>query len=193
MPTNQLMRVAGKIAGLAGLAIAMFLLIFQGIIQFTLRGAISNLTAASSFAVLNSLMSFTFGIAAIGLVASLIAQGPPRSRVPPAPIYALCLLIFAVFVTSIVVGFLSLNRVVVGGSVAPSPPAPEAQHTTEFVVCVGEYAERCPPGSVHLGCGSSVDAWAATQCTKSSSTRLSDLAGNRCGYYTAKVVCQKKL
>ena len=192
MPTNQLMRVAGKIAGLAGLAIAMFLLIFQGIIQFTLRGAISNLTPASSFAVLNSLMSFTFGIAAIVGGISYCARAA-KIEGSPAPIYALCLLIFAVFVTSIVVGFLSLNRVVVGGSVAPSPPAPEAQHTTEFVVCVGEYAERCPPGSVHLGCGSSVDAWAATQCTKSSSTRLSDLAGNRCGYYTAKVVCQKKL
>jgi len=72
MPTNQVLRTAGKIAGLSGLALAVFLLIFQGVIQFGLRGAISSLSPASSFAVLNSLMSFTFGIAAIGLIAALI-------------------------------------------------------------------------------------------------------------------------
>jgi len=192
MPTNQVLRTAGKIAGLSGLALAVFLLIFQGVIQFGLRGAISSLSPASSFAVLNSLMSFTFGIAAIGLIAALIAQGPPRARVASGPLYALCLLIFAVFATTVAVGFLSMNRVVAGDT-STTPPPPDALRTTEFVVCIGEFAERCPAGSVHLGCGSSVDAWAATQCTKSSSTRLSDVSGNRCGYYTAKVICQKKL
>jgi len=44
MPTNRVVRTAGKIAGLAGLALAVFLLIFQGLIQLVLRGAITGLS-----------------------------------------------------------------------------------------------------------------------------------------------------
>lgn len=184
------LQVAGKIAGLAGLALAVFLIIFQGVIQFSLRGASALLTPSIAFAITTSLMCFTFGIAAIGIVAYLIGKPTPKSPVPPPIIFALCILIVAVLAISALVGTLSVDRVIKG---SPTPEPSLTTATTEFNVCIGEYPEHCPPGAVHLYCGSSVEAWATSQCAKFSATRLSDISGNKCGYYTARVTCQKRM
>lgn len=67
----------------------------------------------------------------------------------------------------------------------------ETKITANYVVCVGQLPERCPPNSVHLSCGSSVAEWAARECKSFGQTKLDDVAGNMCGYYTAQVTCIK--
>ncbi len=73
-----------------------------------------------------------------------------------------------------------------------APPAPTTI-TTNYVVCVGELADQCPQNSVHLSCGSAVADWAKKECSTYGETKLDDVSGNHCGYYTAQVTCQKAI
>jgi hypothetical protein len=79
--------------------------------------------------------------------------------------------------------------------VAPVPaPQPETSTVvTNYVVCVGEYQNRCPPNSVYLYCGASVPDWAKNECRTFGVTRLNDVPGNKCGYYTAQVTCTRSV
>lgn len=69
----------------------------------------------------------------------------------------------------------------------------EATVTANYLVCIGEHGDRCPPNSVHLGCGDTVARWAKAECSSFGETKLDDVGGNKCGYYTAQVTCQKVL
>jgi hypothetical protein len=71
----------GKIAGLAGIALGVFLLVFRGVLEKQFLPQ-AGLASAEAFAVILSLMILTFGIAGIGLIASLIS----RTVGPKAPV-----------------------------------------------------------------------------------------------------------
>lgn len=83
----------------------------------------------------------------------------------------------------------------VPASVPPAvvPPPPPTTITASYVVCVGELADHCPQNSVHLPCGSTVADWAKKECSTYGETKLDDVSGNHCGYYTAQITCQKPL
>jgi len=69
---SEILSALGKIAGLGGIALGVFLLLFQGVLrkQFLPK---AGLGSAQAFAVILSLMILTFGIAGIGVVAWLIS------------------------------------------------------------------------------------------------------------------------
>jgi hypothetical protein len=81
METN-LLRSVGKVAGLGGLALGVFLLIFQGVLQKEFLPQ-AGLASAQAFAIILSLMILTFGIAGIGVIAWLVSRTiGPKAAVP---------------------------------------------------------------------------------------------------------------
>jgi hypothetical protein len=72
----------GKVAGLGGIALGVFLLIFQGVLQKQFLPQ-AGLTSAQAFAIILSLMILTFGIAGIGVMAWLVSRTiGPKAPVP---------------------------------------------------------------------------------------------------------------
>jgi hypothetical protein len=78
---SRLLGALGKVAGLGGIALGVFLLLFRGVLQKQFLPQ-TGLSSAQAFAVILALMILTFGIAAIGVVAWLVS----RSTNPRAPI-----------------------------------------------------------------------------------------------------------
>jgi hypothetical protein len=95
---SRLLGTLGRIAGLGGIALGVFLLVFQGVLRARFLPQ-AGLASAQAFAVILSLMILTFGIAAIGVVAWLIS----RSTSPKAPISGLALGVLAVLITLVLV------------------------------------------------------------------------------------------
>jgi len=64
---------------------------------------------------------------------------------------------------------------------------------TSYLVCEGEYRNRCPDGSDWIPCYFSLDAWASTKadCPNFTTERLTTISGNRCGYSVTRVTCTK--
>jgi hypothetical protein len=78
---SKLLTSLGRIAGVGGIALGLFLLLFQGVLQKQFLPK-SGLNADQAFAIIVALMILTFGIAVIGLVAWLIG----RMVKPPKPV-----------------------------------------------------------------------------------------------------------
>jgi hypothetical protein len=64
----KLFSALGKVAGLAGIALGVFLLLFQGVIE---KNIFPRLPPKEAFGIIFALMIFTFGIAGIGVIAWL--------------------------------------------------------------------------------------------------------------------------
>jgi hypothetical protein len=100
---SKILSSVGKIAGVGGIALGVFLLIFRGVLEKQFLPQ-AGLQSEQAFAVILSLMILTFGIAGIGLIAWLIGRtaGPKI----PASMTALGLLaglIVVVLVASVYV------------------------------------------------------------------------------------------
>src|SRR5262245_60014668 len=81
METN-ILRTVGKVAGLGGIALGVFLLVFQGVLQKQFLPQ-AGLSPAQAFAIILSLMILTFGIAGIGMIAWLVSRTiGPKAAVP---------------------------------------------------------------------------------------------------------------
>jgi hypothetical protein len=94
----------GKIAGLAGIALGVFLLLFQGVLQKEFLPK-AGLTSAQAFAVILSLMILTFGIAAIGIAAWLLGRSAgPKTPVANPHMIILSGLIVVVVIAAVYVG-----------------------------------------------------------------------------------------
>src|SRR5262245_41590975 len=103
METN-ILRTVGKVAGLGGIALGVFLLVFQGVLQKQFLPQ-AGLTAAQAFAVILSLMILTFGIAGIGVIAWLVSRTiGPKAAVPLAALGTLAGLIVLVIGAATYVG-----------------------------------------------------------------------------------------
>jgi hypothetical protein len=81
---SKVLSSVGKAAGLAGIALGVFLLIFQGVLQKQFLNP-AGLESAQAFAVILSLMILTFGIAGIGVIAWLISRTTGRKTPVSGP------------------------------------------------------------------------------------------------------------
>jgi hypothetical protein len=97
---SKLLGTLGKIAGLGGIALGIFLLVFQGVLQKQFLPQ-AGLGSAEAFAVILSLMILTFGIAGIGLIAWLVSRGiGPEAPMPTQAMGTLAGLIVLVIATA---------------------------------------------------------------------------------------------
>ena len=99
---STLLTSLGKIAGLGGISIGVFLLIFQGVLrrEFLPRAGSNSVHA---FAIMLSLMILTFGIAGIGIISWLIGLNTNPTITGPA-LTALSGLTALVVVSAVYVG-----------------------------------------------------------------------------------------
>jgi hypothetical protein len=112
---SRLLATMGKVAGLGGMALGVFLLLFQGVLKTQFLPQ-TGLSSAQAFAVIIALMIFTFGIAGIGVLAWLISHSiNPRKQMPPWFVGVLAFLIAAV---AVIAGVAAVQL-----GVAPAPAA----------------------------------------------------------------------
>lgn len=202
---SRVLDIVGRIAGIGGLALGVFLLLFQEV----LATGFAPLRADHAFAVISALMILTFGISALGITAWVIARSiAPRVPVPPGTI-ALLVIILLLILASVV---LVLLRGVDDEPPIAQPTQPESGEaqddieqdaeavivepelpvmiqTSEVVLCQGEHARVCPENSIHLGCEISAEDWADQNCERSTIARTSTFGGNQCGYGVSLVSC----
>jgi hypothetical protein len=101
---SKILSSLGKIAGVGGIALGVFLLIFQGVLQKQFLPQ-AGLGSAQAFAVILSLMIMTFGIAGIGVIAWLLGRTVgPKTPVPGPAMGTLAALIVLVLGAAIYVG-----------------------------------------------------------------------------------------
>jgi hypothetical protein len=88
---GKLLSSVGKIAGLAGISLGVFLLLVREILQEGILQRAPDLDAAQAFAIILSIIVLTFGIAGVGVIAWLISRGIG----PGAPVSSLAVLVLA--------------------------------------------------------------------------------------------------
>jgi hypothetical protein len=125
---SRLLGLLGKVAGLGGIALGVFLLLFEGVLQQKFLPQ-AGLDSAQAFVVILALMILTFGIAAIGVVAWLIS----RSTNPRAPISALALGILATLIVlvlgaAVYVGIQASAGSIYQHTLGPNSPAIIGNH-----------------------------------------------------------------
>lgn len=101
---SKILSSLGRIAGVGGIALGAFLLIFQGVLQKQFLPQ-AGLGSAQAFAVILSLMILTFGIAGIGVMAWLLGRTVgPKTPVPGPAMGTLAALIVLVLGAAVYVG-----------------------------------------------------------------------------------------
>jgi hypothetical protein len=202
MSTN-LFKVLGSIAGLAGIAFGVLLLIFQGVLQQKFLPS-AGLDSVQAYSVIMALMVLTFGIASVGVVAWLVVSSLlPQTPLPPYAVVVLAILLLAVLVVTVIVGSgardragaeLEARKLPPQSTPSPAPsssqaaPSP-ASFTRAIRVCSGEYEKNCQPHDAYLYCYVDVGAWAAARCDKYVVQRINTYGGNKCGYSIDDVIC----
>lgn len=198
MDTVRIFKTLGGIAGLAGIAFGVFLLLFQGVLQQKFLPS-AGLDSAQAYAVLMALMVLTFGLAGVGIVAWLIfAALSPRAPLPPYAVIVLAVLLLAVLIATVVVGHEAGSRSTAVLSPAATPtatPGPPAKQeiTRSFRVCTGEYERACDPHDAYLYCGVDPNTWASGRCERYKIQQLNNRGGNKCGYSLYEVLCTTTL
>lgn len=85
----KLLTSLGKLAGIAGIGFGVLLILFQGVLQKQFLPQV-GLQSDQAFAVIFSLMIFTFGVAGLGLVSWLIGRSvSPRAPVPNIALFVI--------------------------------------------------------------------------------------------------------
>jgi len=209
--------VAGRIAGLAGLIVALLVAIFPGYIQSFFRKEFS-LGPQEAFIIAAIILISTIGIAAIGFIAWLMSLAMRRrGGIPVGGLIVIVLLFFmtTAAMVSLPIVLIPRNYQVAtlpplapstptpsptpAPSPAPTPaptpaPAPQPRSIkTTHLICIGQYQQRCPPNAVYMACGSSPESWAQQTCSRYAITKISDTGGNRCGYYVGQVDCERNV
>ena len=147
---SRILSSLGKIAGVGGIALGVFLLIYKGVLQQQLL-PLAGLGSAQGFAIILSLMIMTFGIAGIGLIAWLIARSvDTESPVTTAALATLAALIVVVLGAAVFVSQqakpdpVSLDPVIrPTAQTIPPPPTPPAQPINS----VWDVTMSCPQGA----------------------------------------------
>lgn len=114
---SKILTSLGRIAGVGGVALGVFLLIFRGVLEKQFLPQ-AGLQSDQAFAVILSLMIFTFGIAGIGLIAWLIGRtaGPKV----PASMTALSLLAGLIVVVLVASVYVSVQAKPTSSTAAPT-------------------------------------------------------------------------
>jgi hypothetical protein len=153
METGLLAKL-GRIAGIGGIALGVFFLIFNKIFQ-----SLSLIPPLETYLVIRSLMVFTFGIAVIGIFAWIVSRSfSPRRPMPAYVIIIFALLIALVMGAATAVSVLPIQQSALVADVRPniSPPAPNRPPPPPINVCMGNGGgESClGPGVVSYSCDS---------------------------------------
>ncbi|MDH2357425.1 hypothetical protein QCM77_41080 [Bradyrhizobium sp. SSUT18] len=151
METGLLAKL-GKAAGIGGIALGVFFLIFNKLFQ-----SFSLLPAVETYLIIRSLMVFTFGIAAIGIFASIASRGfGPRRPMPPYVLTIFALLVVLVMGAATAVSILPIRQSDLVSDVRPNipPPAPNRPTPPPINVCMGNGGgDNClGPGVVSYSC-----------------------------------------
>ena len=109
---SRLLGALGKVAGIGGIALGIFLLLFRGVLEKQFLPQ-AGLGSAQGFAVIISLMLLTFGLAGIGVIAWLIG----RTTTSRAPIPLPTLSVLAALIAALL-----LATVYVAAQAKPDPP-----------------------------------------------------------------------
>jgi hypothetical protein len=161
---GKLLSAVGKVAGLAGVALGVFFLLFRQVIEQQVTSH-AQLNASQAFAIIMSFMILTFGIAALGFFAWLVAPTAPDA--PPVPTSTLALLSALLTLVIIVAAFVGNARpdpvpvppIVPGPTPTPVPPAPAPTPRPQPVakkICFGNgrNGDDCTGGAYAvLNCG----------------------------------------
>ena len=130
MDPNKLFQTLGGIAGLAGIALGVVLLVFQGVLQSKFLPG-NGINSVQAYHVLMALMVLTFGLAGVGVVAWLIfAALPSGIPLPQHNVYVLAFLVLAVLATTIFLGSEALDRTVGTPALPPLPTSTSAPTST---------------------------------------------------------------
>jgi hypothetical protein len=121
---SKVLGAVGKVAGIGGLALGVFLLIFQGLLKQNLLFQ-AGLSQQQAFYTIAALMILTFGIAGIGIFSWLISARNPDQPMPHSSIIALIILFLLVIGAAVYL--LSLA--------AREPPPPPQKMT--YKICMG--------------------------------------------------------
>jgi hypothetical protein len=140
----------GKIAGIGGLALGVFLLIFQGVLKQNLLFS-AGLSQDGAFYIIAALLLLTFGIAGIGIVAWLISRGNPDESVHPGSILLLVLLIILLFGGTIYLfklGETGKEKIALPTPVSPAPtPLPYVTRSKKLIDGWDNYFVRVCDGN----------------------------------------------
>ncbi|WP_172724004.1 hypothetical protein [Neorhizobium sp. T25_27] len=212
MLQENIIKIFVRVAGIAGIGLAVFFVLFSDTLQVFSRQEF-DLDPDAAYVLFATCLVLTFGIACLSMVAWMMGKINPRHVAGQyVAITAFVLMFFgvmyAVAFTPITINDRTPRNVEATKSStttsspppipsAPSPPpsspAPVRTIQTALNVCVGQHSGVCGSGWIHLPCGSSVEAWASQACLSAAVTKLGDTGGNRCGYYRARVDCVKAL
>ncbi|PWJ86913.1 hypothetical protein C8D77_12011 [Mesorhizobium loti] len=124
---GKLLSSLGKIAGIGGVALGIFLLLFQGVLQQKFMPG-TGLDSSHAFAVIMSLMLLTFGVAAIGVFAWLIA----RTTGPQTPVSGPILTILTALIV-LVIAAAVYEGAQAGGDLNPKVTPQAIQTITKLV------------------------------------------------------------
>lgn len=101
---SRLLSSLGKVAGLGGIALGVFLLLFRGVLEKDFLPK-AGLEPAQAYAIILSLMIFTFGIAGLGLIAWLISRATnPKAPIPASTLSVLVAVMAVVIGAAVFVG-----------------------------------------------------------------------------------------
>lgn len=161
------LKAMGAVAGLGGLALGVFLLLFRDFIRRFLA-TFPGVSRTHAFQLLRLFLILVWSIAVFGIVAWLVLELQSKAILPtplvPTP----------------------------GASATPAPsPSPETV-TINYTVCLGEYERNCGfPHDVYLYCGGAPEAAAyfKDKCLRVDATAIGSHDGNKCGYTNVSVVC----
>jgi hypothetical protein len=127
---SKLFGTLGKVAGIGGLALGVFLLIFQGVLKQNLLFA-AGLSQSQAYYIVAALLLLTFGIAGIGIVAWLISRGDPNQPIHPGSILLLVLLVLLLFGATVYLFTLAAKEP------ATTVPQPLSNQKMTYKVCMG--------------------------------------------------------
>lgn len=189
----RLLSSLGRAAGLAGVGLGVFVLLFQGVLQKEFLPK-AGLGSGQAFAVIMALMILTFGIASIGMIAWLLSRNVgPRAPVPAPALGILSVLIVVVLGSTMYVAAQAKpDPPIPPATAAAAPPSVAGSITADYRVCIAGEPGACPPGAVHLGCGAPVGAWAQKACASYSQSTVEQSPGSMCEYRLIEIKCAAK-
>jgi hypothetical protein len=138
---SRLLSNLGRIAGIGGIALGVLFLLFKGVL-----GQKLSISPPDAYLVIQSLMTFTFGIAGIGIVAWLISRAVGPTRPVPLPALTIIAALFVVVIGGS--GYVARQHV-------PHSELPSNLHAVQPVdICIGsgEGSSCYGPGVVTYSC-----------------------------------------
>jgi hypothetical protein len=101
--SSDIVTSLGKIAGLSGIAFGVFLLLFKGVLEKNFLPK-AGLNGDQAFHIMFAILLFTFGIAAVGILAWIIGRSHAAGTVPIGGLALLTVLVVVIVAAAVFVG-----------------------------------------------------------------------------------------